>query len=107
MAGRVTPPLSPGLLTSSKEQEHKEPLRAASPDILNAYSEVWAVALGEEWKADLYLESIHQRMCVQIGSVTAGCHSSVRAGAQPRLTLVTALDAARVCAVRTILAGWL
>lgn len=107
MAGRATLPLSPGLLTSSKEQEHKEPLHAASPDILNAYSEVWAVALGEEWKADLYSESIHQRMCIQMGSVTAGCHCSVRAGAQPRLTLVTALDAAKVCAVRTVLAGWL
>lgn len=57
------PPPSPGLLTSSKEQEHKEPLRAASPDFLNVYSEVWAVALGEECKADLYSESIHQRMC--------------------------------------------
>lgn len=41
------------------------------------------------------------------GRCTAGCHCGVRAGAQPPLTLVTALDAARVCAVRTVLAGWL
>lgn len=46
--------LSTGLLTSSKKKEYKEPLRAASPDILNAYSEVWAVALWEEWKAELF-----------------------------------------------------
>lgn len=54
-----------------------------------------------------YIQNLSIREYFQMGSVTAGCHCPVRAGAQPRLSLVTVLDAAKVCAVLTVFAGWL
>lgn len=63
---------------------------------------MWAVALGNSGK-QTYSEFIHQRMCLQMGSVTAGYYCSVRvrtqkgAPALPQLTLGNVLDVTKLC----------